>query len=77
MLTAAPILNDVPYYFAVTTYEVNIEDYVWPYDFHLWRVIFNDYTGGSISAPAEGTIVRFNSTKPNTVDDIRFSGTVL
>ena len=43
--------------------------YVWPDDFHLGRVVFNDYSG-SLNHPDYGTIVRFNSTVPNSVDDI-------
>jgi hypothetical protein len=37
--------------------------YAWDDDFHLGRVIFNE------GVPAEGTIVRFNSTIPNSESD--------
>jgi hypothetical protein len=43
--------------------------YDWPNSFHLGRVIFNDYSG-MFDHPAYGTIARFNSTIPNTVEDI-------
>ena len=47
--------------------------YVWPDHFHLGRVIFNDFSG-ALTAPPSGTVVRFNSTIPNTqLDQFQFT----
>ncbi|MBD3218056.1 MAG: hypothetical protein GF310_07245 [candidate division Zixibacteria bacterium] len=43
--------------------------YDWPNSFHLGRVVFNDYSG-MFDHPEYGTVARFNSTIPNTVEDI-------
>ncbi len=43
--------------------------YVWDDDFHLGRLLFNDYSG-MLDHPEFGTVVRFNTTKPNTTEDI-------
>ncbi len=42
--------------------------YVWDDDFHLGRVVFNDFSG-ALTAPETGTIVEFQSTIPNTAND--------
>jgi Dockerin type I domain len=48
-------------------------EYVWDDDFRLGRVKFND-NGGIYSYPPNGTVVRFNSTKPNTyLDEFQFT----
>lgn len=46
------------------TAQYNFDD-----DFHLGRILFNDYSG-LLDEPAEGTIIRFNSTRPNTASDV-------
>ncbi|MBD3218138.1 MAG: hypothetical protein GF310_07670, partial [candidate division Zixibacteria bacterium] len=43
--------------------------YDWPEDFHLGRIVFNDFSGSG-NHPEFGTIVRFNSTLPLTPDDV-------
>jgi hypothetical protein len=40
-----------------------VAPYIWDDDFHLGRIVFNS------AAPAAGTVVRFNSTIPNTSGD--------
>jgi hypothetical protein len=42
---------------------------IWPDEYHLHRVKFIDYSGAT-TAPAVGTIVRFNSTVPNSSADV-------
>ncbi len=52
------------------------QDYEWPTSFHLGRIKFNDDSGGSLDAPAIGTIVRFNPTRSNSESDL-FTFTVM
>ncbi len=42
---------------------------IWPDEYHLHRIKFNDYSG-ELTAPPTGTVVRFNSTIPNGTADI-------
>jgi hypothetical protein len=44
-------------------------EYTFPDDFHLGRVIFADYSGAT-TAPAPGTVVLFETNKPNAIDDV-------
>ncbi len=47
--------------------------YVWDDDFHIGRITFQDYSG-NLTAPAVGTIIRFNTYKISTpADSFSFS----
>jgi len=43
--------------------------YTYPDQFHIGRIIFNDYSGATTS-PAPGTVVLFETNKPNALDDV-------
>ena len=48
--------------------------YVWPDDWHIGRIVINDYSEET-TAPAEGTIIRFTTAKINTpADTFTFQG---
>lgn len=42
--------------------------YTWDDDFHIGRIVYNDYSGGT-TQPAPGTVVRFVTGKPPTPAD--------
>jgi hypothetical protein len=46
-----------------------VAEYVFPDDFHIGRIIFNDYSGAT-SHPSGGTVVLFETNKPNAIDDV-------